>query len=81
MADLGCPWCAFAGGGFLPTRTHDDGTEYRCPSCSWRHTRKEEGPDGAYVFFPGDIYAAFSDDVSPHIPYSQAPPPGLQDGH
>jgi hypothetical protein len=56
------------GRGFPPTRTHDDGPESRCPSCSWKHTRKEENPEGAYVFFPGDIYAAFSDDVPPHIP-------------
>jgi hypothetical protein len=60
-----CPWCGAAG--CRPCRWHDDGVEYRCPECGWRHTRKE-GCSEALVFFPGDIYGALCLDIEPLFP-------------
>lgn len=57
MDAITCPWCA-AADGLEPVRMHDDGTEYLCPKCGMRHTRRPENPAVAFAFFPGDIYAA-----------------------
>lgn len=57
-----CPWCGTAEG-LEPVRMHDDGTEYICPECRMRHTRRPENPATAFALFPGDIYAAFRPNV------------------
>ncbi len=61
--EIYCPYCDFPN--CMATRCHDEGDEYQCIRCHRRHTRREENPEAAYVFFPGDLYRAFRDDIQP----------------
>jgi transposase-like protein len=56
MADFGCPWCESKNVDPKPVRMHDDGSEFRCRDCNRVHTRKDEAPGVAFLYFPGDLY-------------------------
>jgi hypothetical protein len=62
--ELECPWCERIIERPQFTRMHDNGVEFRCPSCGKTHVRKEGSAD-AFAFFPGDIYAVVDDDEEP----------------
>lgn len=52
-----CPHCNK--GNCQPARVHGTSTEYDCPKCGKKHTRRTDSDD-TFLFFPGDIEAAAS---------------------
>jgi hypothetical protein len=54
-----CIWCETAAPA-VPARCHGDAVEYECSHCGERYTRRPGCEDAVFVFFPGDIAAAFS---------------------
>ena len=63
LSDIWCPWCEQTIRA-LPRRWRSDAAEFDCPSCQRRHTRKPNDPD-VYVFYPADLDAVISDEVTP----------------
>ena len=64
MATVPCPYCSATA---TATRTHEDATEFMCPSCGTAHTRKAGSPD-AFAFFPADVQNALCD-AEPLFPH------------
>jgi hypothetical protein len=62
LSESWCPWCECVVAQPRLTRWHDDGCEYQCPLCGETHVRKE-GDEGIFIFFPGDIAAATSQEI------------------